>query len=247
MILDTLIHIPGDISLSYCEEPRKPFVEQALIDKQWNEFLKKKPKAFDATQLLTPEIEVDFDGQALKMPTYEGKYSWLMYILENPDTPKEKWWLTIVPKPILLTADGYMLFGYQAQHTTHGGKILAIGGGLDKKDIINGKPDIEACMTREMKEETGLINGEHYSGLRLLGAYLFSHNPSIILPFMAQSSLSKAQIQAHFEAHNASLVAKGEMPELESIVFVGNNETFPKDSIIYPYIPPAIEKIELII
>ncbi len=247
MKLDTLIEIPGNLILSYNDERRQPFVEKALIDELWNEFLQKKPDAYNGTQLLVPEIEIQYDGQDLMMPTYDGKYSWLIYILNNPKIPRDKWWLAIAPKPIPITTDGYMVFGLQAQHTTHGGKILAIGGGLDSRDIIDGRPNLQACMSREVKEETGLIYGENYFDFQVLGVYLFSHNPSIILPHMTKLTLDREQTQDLFDAHNAGLIAVGKKPELESIVFVQSTKDFPEGAEVYPYIPPAIKKIQELI
>ena len=57
----------------------------------------------------------------------------------------------------MLSADGAFLLGVMAPHTLNAGKIYFPGGGLDpEQDLVADRVDLDLCVRRELKEETGL-------------------------------------------------------------------------------------------
>ena len=73
------------------------------------------------------------------------------------------------PQAALMAADGAFLLGVMGDHTANAGHIYFPSGTPDPGDIDGERVDIDASLTRELREETGLDAGDFTIDARLDG------------------------------------------------------------------------------
>jgi hypothetical protein len=105
--------------------------------------------------------------------------------------------------PVVLTADGAMVFGEMAGHTLNAGAIYPPSGSLEPRDVTpDGRVDVLGSMALELAEETGLDAGEAQPGAMLVihDAHRLAVARALHLPHRF------AEIESRFETHRASSV-----------------------------------------
>lgn len=115
---------------------------------------------------------------------------------------------------LLRSAEGHVILGRQRAGNLNSGQAYMPGGFIDQHDVCaDGTIDIEASVTREVAEETGLgpdvLTREAGFLVTLAGALV-----SVAVGF--RSHLSSRELQARIREH----IATEDMPELADAVIV---------------------------
>ena len=106
---------------------------------------------------------------------------------------------------LLETSDGYYVVGELDAKTSYPGMLQVTGGGVDKKDILDGNIDILQTIKRETKEELN-IDLDDESLVKESGiCYIYESNPDeqpgVELFVKAKIKLTAKEMQEYFEAY----------------------------------------------
>ena len=103
--------------------------------------------------------------------------------------------------PVVLTADGAMVFGEMAPHTLNAGLIYPPGGSLEPRDVTaDGRVDVEGSIALELAEETGLDPAEATPGA--MAVIDDAHRLAVVKVF--RLSRTFAEVEAVFASHCAA-------------------------------------------
>ncbi len=240
MELDKLIHFTLAPEVNLDNTPIKPAVSETEIATFWEGYQRINPESFNGKILYSSHKEIDISGDKAIITLHEGDYAYCMYLMAHQMVNLH---LTVAPVTIPITSDGFSVYGRQAKHTAHGEKILALGGGLIKADIQGNS--LEAGVWRELSEESGLQHPQHTINQGLIGAYIYSQIPTLLIVHYCMLNLKKDQVAVLFESHNGALRTAGKLPEIEDLLFIHRNnlKTFFEDPNVSPYIPPAAKEL----
>jgi 8-oxo-dGTP pyrophosphatase MutT (NUDIX family) len=134
------------------------FAEQrgAEIASHFAALQRAKPRLFNGRVLVMSDWEIA--GDTLRGDFFETDYasfrSWLDWGCPTAGA------YDCFAAACVVSADGAVIFGEMAAHTSNAGQVYFPCGTPDRDDVIGGKVDLLHSCTRELKEETGFDAGE---------------------------------------------------------------------------------------
>jgi 8-oxo-dGTP pyrophosphatase MutT (NUDIX family) len=142
------------------EQGRHPLEADAAnaIDEGWRQRILQRPRLHDGEVVLGTTFSLADGG--LSGACRKIRYAGLLHFLDLPDggAPVHPW-RHLFAWPALVSADGRAVMGRMAAHTANAGRIYFPAGSLEADDFVGGLADIDANMSREVREETGLDLG----------------------------------------------------------------------------------------
>jgi len=129
------------------------FAEQrgAEIRSHFEALRRANPRLFNGRVLVMNEWEIA--GDTLRGDFFETDYasfrSWLDWGCPSADA------YDCFAAACVVSADGAVIFGEMAAHTSNAGQVYFPCGTPDRDDVIAGRVDLLHSCTRELKEETG--------------------------------------------------------------------------------------------
>lgn len=110
---------------------------------------------------------------------------------------------------LLETIDGYYIVGELDNNTSYPTMLQVTGGNIDKKDIINGKIDVEQTIKREALEELKIDLNDTDNVLFNKMSYIYvseeDEQPGVQLFSKAKTKMSVEEIKNHFERYYSYL------------------------------------------
>ena len=110
---------------------------------------------------------------------------------------------------LLETIDGYYIVGELDNNTSYPTMLQVAGGNIDKKDIINGKIDIEQTIKREALEELKIDLNDTDNVLFNKMSYIYvsekDEQPGVQLFSKTKTKMSVEEIKNHFERYYSYL------------------------------------------
>ena len=110
---------------------------------------------------------------------------------------------------LLETIDGYYIVGELDNNTSYPTMLQVTGGNIDKKDIINGKIDIEQTIKREALEELNIDLNDTDNVLFNKMSYIYvsekDEQPGVQLFSKTKTKMSVEEIKNHFERYYSYL------------------------------------------
>lgn len=183
---------------------------RADIDAHWQKLIADKPKMFNGRVLLQHWGHLH-EG-VFKAGYFETDYAdfiaWHHFGYPPPAMRNG------FAMAALRARDGAFLLGEMAPHTVNAGKIYFAAGTPDRNDVrADGRVDLAGSLVRELREETGLREGEFSVGSRwtivLSGVRVAFMRPvTIDLPAQEARALIRSRLLAEAE------------PELSDIVII---------------------------
>ncbi len=243
--MDNFKKISKNFSLIY--ENREIFLPNELkekINSFWKSAVKENPYLFNGTDYVVEEVEEN--REEIIFHVVKSEYAHYLY---NERIGIEEWsyrsntpWGGIM----LITSDDYIVLGEMGE-TTSVPKCLQIsGGGIDEKDIENGKIDIIKTIKRELKEEMNIeLEDVDYN----LGFFEYPTESRFAYGFLAYGFLNmkKDELEKHFNNYNQYLKENNLELEFSKLIFIERKnalEIFDKlDNPKRPYIRDFIENI----
>jgi len=197
-----------------------PFAERcrAEIAGHWQRAAAERPKLFDGTVYILQE-------HALQEETFKGRFvrsdfKSFLYWRETgyPDTSVRDGFGSAV----IRSAEGHVMLGCQTSGNVNAGLAYPPGGFIDARDVSAGTIDIDASVTRELAEETGLAAAEL---ARVPGYLLTRAGPLVSIGIEWRSTLPGEALRARILSH----VATQSVPELADIVMVRSADEIDDD------------------
>ena len=199
-------------------------IEEEVL-KHFEEVKKTKPRLTNGELFMVPEKKVTLEQNGdVNLPIQKTNYALYLYLGANPNTDKRYKVRSVPTVSVLSTSNDYFVFGKMASYTVLEDRILAPGGPPSSQEIDKqkGKVDFDACMRRELQEETGLTC-EQLVSLEPRILHAGNERPAIAIIYYGKLMLDDKQIKEFFENHNRKLIEKGEKPELSDVEIVHNN------------------------
>lgn len=107
------------------------------------------------------------------------------------------------------TIDGYYVIGELDDTTSYPNMLQTTGGGIDKKDIVDTKIDVEQTIIRETLEELNInLNDKEtvlYKGLSYLFVSGENEQPGVQVFSKAQVKMTASEMEEYFERYNKYL------------------------------------------
>lgn len=114
---------------------------------------------------------------------------------------------------VILSSEGYALFGRQTAGNVNAGLAYPPGGFIDARDVRGTSIDIDASIARELAEETGLSSDDLS---RSAGYLLTQAGPFVSIGIVWRSALPAVALRERILAH----VHRQPVPELADVVIV---------------------------
>lgn len=127
----------------------------------------------------------------------------------------------------VVSADNAVILGVMGEHTANAGRIYFPAGTPDPSDIIDGKVDLGASVTRELREETGCDIGE----FRVESGWTTVVDGGLITQI---KTLRSAETAESLRARILKHLARDKQPELSDIRVVRGRGDFD------PAMPPFV-------
>ncbi len=115
-----------------------------------------KPRLFNGRVLVMSDWEIV--GDTLRGDFFETDYASFRSWLDWGCPPAGAY--DCFAAACVVSADGAVIFGEMAAHTSNAGQVYFPCGTPDRDDVIGGKVDLLHSCTRELKEETGFDAAE---------------------------------------------------------------------------------------
>jgi 8-oxo-dGTP pyrophosphatase MutT (NUDIX family) len=198
-----------------------PFAERcrAEIADHWQRAVAERPKLFDGTVYI-------LQAHALEGDTFKGRFvrsdfKSFLYWRETgyADTSVRDGF----GSSVIRSAEGHILLGRQTSGNVNAGLAYPPGGLIDARDVGAGTIDIDASITRELAEETGLAAAEL---ARTPGYLLTWAGPQVSISIEWRSTLPAEALRARI----LSRVATQTVPELADIVIVRSTDEIDNDT-----------------
>ena len=152
----------GELDLRF-EPTRWTFAERQAtsIATHWARLTKAKPSLFNGRVLLLGQREIETGGDGvlrLKGVFFETDYADFLAWSDfgHPGERVDNCFAMAA----LRSNDGAFLLGEMAHHTYSAGQIYFPAGTPDPDDVFDDRVDLEASVSRELFEETGLLAAE---------------------------------------------------------------------------------------
>lgn len=131
-----------------------PDAMRAEVPAVWAQLAAKNPHVWDGRILGFSPPVLGADG-VLRAEAREDAYSTFLTWREAgfPDIGT----VHIFGTALIVSSDGALIFGVMGENTVNAGRVYPPGGSLEPDDLRDdGSVDVEGCIARELKEETGL-------------------------------------------------------------------------------------------
>ena len=126
---------------------------RAAIDAHWAAVVRDNPRLWNGVQFLFEDVRVD--GDVLRGVGYRTDFATFLYWRDHRDQPGEMP-THIAGTTMPVTSDGALLTIRMSEHTANPGEYYFPAGSLDDQDVIDNHISIDANVSRELLEETGL-------------------------------------------------------------------------------------------
>jgi 8-oxo-dGTP pyrophosphatase MutT (NUDIX family) len=181
---------------------------RAEIAAHWRECCAREPSLFDGRVLLAHEWSLA--GGVFTARFIDAGFSAFLAWRDwgYPDASVKN----VFGSPLLISADGAVLFGRMGAHTANAGWVYPPCGSLEPEDVLpDGRVDVIGSAARELREETGLLMEEAEDRGRLL---VFD-GPRIAVAQLLRSQMDEAALAARIQA----ATARQARPELAEVLF----------------------------
>ena len=191
--------------------------EKKLVDTNWQKFVEKaQSKGFqpwDGTYYRMENIQ-DITSGSRKLELSTIKFSQVIGLQDNThlfQKPTRLLANNIETGSLILTTDGYFIFGVRNSNSTSICKIDLIGGGLQENEIIvNNFSDFFKNEIKEIREETGLRNND-ITNIQGIGIVQSCYS-NVLFIFLTKLNKSKSRVKEIFHDREDD-----EMVELEFV------------------------------
>ncbi|MDD7910359.1 GNAT family N-acetyltransferase [Pseudovibrio exalbescens] len=182
---------------------------EAEIAAHWQKLVAAKPKSWNGTVLKAVNLKAENGvlSAVFSRCQYASFMAWRDW--GYPDINVKN----MFGCATLRAADGTVILGQMASHTSTGGQVYFPGGNLDEQDIkTDGTIDVLGSIRREMLEETGIHPDRAEAG-RL---FLIEDGPRVCVAQEYFVPMSAQEMRSAILAHNKAL----EFPELDDVIIV---------------------------
>ena len=188
-----------------------PWAEQHAdeIAAHWERARTDKPALFDGKVLVARRMEIT--GGVWRAAHIVIPYSGLKYWLSLGFV--EAGAFNTFASGVVVTADGAVLLGRMGGHTANAGRLYFPCGTPDLDDVSGDVFDVEASMTRELGEETGL-GPAHLAPTDQ--RWIVQDGPLVCCARRFDSALTAGELEAVVTAH----LAADPQPELDGVLLV---------------------------
>ncbi|MEL6818471.1 MAG: hypothetical protein AAFP80_07475 [Pseudomonadota bacterium] len=126
---------------------------RAAIDAHWQVMVRDYPRLWNGVQFLFEDVRVE--DNVLRGTGYRTDFATFIYWRDHRDRQREMP-THIAGTTMPVTSDNALLTIRMAGHTANPGEYYFPAGSLDEQDVINHQISIDANVSRELLEETGL-------------------------------------------------------------------------------------------
>jgi 8-oxo-dGTP pyrophosphatase MutT (NUDIX family) len=178
------------------------------IGRDWQRRRAEIPGLFDGTTYLLCQHTIV--GASLSGILFKTDFKTLLYwrgLPQASDEPVRE----AFGASLIRSAEGHLLLGRQGPGQLNSGRVYPPGGLIDGDDVENGGVDIDASVTRELAEETGLTPSE----LQRVPGYLVAQvGLKVAIAIEWRSALATAELRDRI----LGFVRSQAEPELDDIV-----------------------------
>lgn len=192
----------GDRPLAYTFENR------AAIEANWQRETAANPALFNGPVFLAPEIRLA--DSTLEAVYARADFATLMHW--RGDGSEDRPW-HIFGVGVVVSSDNRLIAARMASQTAMAGRVYFPAGSVDDADVVEGAVDFDACMAREVLEETGL---ELDWARREPMLHMVTARRSVALFRRYHFPLPADQLVAHVRSH---IEMQGQ-PELDDAVVI---------------------------
>lgn len=183
----------------------------------WNDAISKNPKLFNGDDYVVENIEEQDD----KLIFHVVKSNYAHYLYDERIGIKELRYKSNTPWAgiLLLTNDDYFVLGEMGENTSVPGCLQIAGGGIDQKEIKDGRIQIADTIKRELREELNLNLDDIDYKVQYLEVPTETRNAYGFLAF-GKIDKSKDELQKSFEQYNCYLIENNLEVEFSRLVFL---------------------------
>lgn len=124
---------------------------RTAIGRYWKQVSAARPGLWNGPCFLFEDVRLD--GATLSGTARRTDFATFLYWRDH-GRPADVVHITGTSLPVL--ADGALLGVRMARHTANGGEVYFPAGSLEEVDLLDGRFDLTASISRELVEETGL-------------------------------------------------------------------------------------------
>ncbi|MEO0544096.1 MAG: hypothetical protein AAFY99_09800 [Pseudomonadota bacterium] len=136
------------------ERSRFEFENRGAIDAFWEQAVRANPRLWNGVQFLFEDVRVE--AGILRGTGYRTDFATFLYWRHHREREGEMP-IHIAGTTLPITGDNALLTIRMAQHTSNPGDYYFPAGSLDENDVVDDHISIDVNVSRELKEETGLI------------------------------------------------------------------------------------------
>jgi NUDIX domain len=193
---------------------------RAEIAAHWQRASAERPKLFDGTVYMLRDGVLD--DESFRGTYVRTDFKSFLYWRENgyPDASVRD----SFGSAVIRSAEGHVLLGRQTSGNVNAGLAYPPGGFIDTRDVTaDGSIDIDASITRELAEETGLDPLE----LRRTPGYVLTRAGALVsIGIEWRSPMSAVALRERILAH----VRRQAVPELADVVIVRSVPEIDEDT-----------------
>jgi 8-oxo-dGTP pyrophosphatase MutT (NUDIX family) len=215
-----LTYVTKPLSVKLDEIPvelPEPF--QDKVENFWSEI--NKDNRFTRGEVFhvnTVEESQDFLNVTLK----RSDYAYYLYSVRNKQIEMERC-RVIYSAGLVETADSFFVFGEMGAETAYPGRLQCVGGGLSGHDLQDSVFNLEKSLLRELHEELGIIDNNDVKECTVKYMKTGGDFDFITVLYHIQLNLTLEQLDEQYKVFCKALIAKGESPEFQRIVWLKNN------------------------
>lgn len=241
---------PANITVKLSKNPISlPKEIRTHHDHYWNKQLSINPSLRNGEVFTITDIRQTSDE--LEIIVAKTDYKHYLYTMHHPacDHPCK----VIYSCASVITNDSCIAFGRMNQTTSTPGRLQFTVGGLEEADLIDSQFDIEANLSRELKEEMGLDihSRATCSFIPKFIKHKGSHDFWAVI-YELSVDCTASELHTHFLNHNQLVAENGQQPEFDELLFIPlekaavesfiQNEKAPMVDYLLPILAKYIEK-----
>lgn len=147
------------------------------------------------------------------------------------------------------TKDSKFVFGEMANCTAYPGRLQCVGGGLSSEDKKGNYFDMKESIIRELAEELGVDENQHIETCTPVFMKHGGTHDFLVILYHIKLRISEKELINHYQNFVDELLAKGEEPEFQRVIYLDNNikevkrffESNDKDCV--DYLQPYLEEM----